>query len=320
MEIFNNTLAELEGKLGRGKTIEQPLENVTITAKKFSEQTEKIVDRLKMLKYIIIDLPLLSEKFEKGNVTLERQIQLWKYYRDEVAKLRYSAKNIEDLVNIYEELDKANEKIRELEQQYKERYGTVIEGVIDGLRQVKDEMSSVYLFSKEFTIRIMKDLERFVARTIFDTLTGGFKTFKDFLISLRDFVMRIISEMIAWFLMSKLLGPKINKIYGVAHTGGLVGRDIPKFHTGGLANDEIPAILQKGEYVVSRKGVEFLDKINEGQLPVGNNISVVNVNINAIDPISFERYIRNNQNAILSVVTDNILKNGVVIKSVRRSL
>jgi len=54
------------------------------------------------------------------------------------------------------------------------------------------------------------------------------------------------------------------------HTGGFVGR----FHKGGflkyhpwggsLGSDEVPIIAQKGEYVLSRKDVEFINKVKGG--------------------------------------------------------
>ena len=69
------------------------------------------------------------------------------------------------------------------------------------------------------------------------------------------------------------------------HAGGLVeaverlNALIPRFHWGGLAHDEVPAILQTGEYVVSRKGVEFLDRINRGEWPFAQPQISVQVNI-----------------------------------------
>lgn len=60
---------------------------------------------------------------------------------------------------------------------------------------------------------------------------------------------------------------------GVAiHDGGY----IDKFHGGGLAHDEVAATLQRGEYVVSRRGVAALDRINRGE----PGRSAVNVAIN----------------------------------------
>lgn len=70
-----------------------------------------------------------------------------------------------------------------------------------------------------------------------------------------------------------LLGPMF-----VGHSGGYIlhsGGFIPRFHSGGLNSDEVPAILQKGEYVVSRRGVAALDKINSGSVGGSPKVSLV---------------------------------------------
>jgi hypothetical protein len=70
-----------------------------------------------------------------------------------------------------------------------------------------------------------------------------------------------------------LLGPMF-----VGHSGGYIlhsGGFIPRFHSGGLNSDEVPAILQKGEYVVSRRGVATLDKINSGIVGGAPKVSLV---------------------------------------------
>ncbi len=55
---------------------------------------------------------------------------------------------------------------------------------------------------------------------------------------------------------------------GSYHTGGVIGWR--RMHSGGLASDEIPIIGQKGEFVISRRGVaatglDVLNRINAGQ-------------------------------------------------------
>jgi lambda family phage tail tape measure protein len=65
------------------------------------------------------------------------------------------------------------------------------------------------------------------------------------------------------------------------HTGGYVmhlGGFVPRFHSGGLNADEVPAVLQRGEYVVSKKGVAALDRLNNGELG-----GAPKININIID-------------------------------------
>jgi len=85
----------------------------------------------------------------------------------------------------------------------------------------------------------------------------------------------------------------IATLLGTVHTGGYImhrGGFVPRFHSGGLNSDEVPAILQKGEYVVSKKGVSMLDQINNGQMGVNQAPPPENVNnnnlriVNVLDP------------------------------------
>lgn len=71
-----------------------------------------------------------------------------------------------------------------------------------------------------------------------------------------------------------------------------------KFHTGGYvtgANDEVPAVLQRGEYVVSRQGVNALDNINKGNVGGGTNVELVVLD----DRQSFENYVSSRKGSTL---------------------
>lgn len=62
-----------------------------------------------------------------------------------------------------------------------------------------------------------------------------------------------------------------------AHNGGLIDGSFPRMHSGGtvggrrLRPDELNVTLQRGEYVVSRRGVEQLDRINRGERAGGGS-------------------------------------------------
>ena len=62
------------------------------------------------------------------------------------------------------------------------------------------------------------------------------------------------------------------------HDGGLVtAKGIKRYHSGGLANDEVPAVLQRGEFVLSRNavesiGLEAVREMNAGR--GGRNVEV----------------------------------------------
>jgi len=55
---------------------------------------------------------------------------------------------------------------------------------------------------------------------------------------------------------------KAQKMPSTYHTGGYVGTQPRVGNMGGLRDDEIPAILQKGEYVLSKKDVELIKSVN----------------------------------------------------------
>lgn len=85
---------------------------------------------------------------------------------------------------------------------------------------------------------------------------------------------------------------------GTSHSGGIVGKDTPKFHNGGivdgLGSKEVPAILEKGEMVLTK----------EQQKAVGNN--VVNVTyspqVMAFDARSASSAIKAHAGEILQIV------------------
>jgi len=76
------------------------------------------------------------------------------------------------------------------------------------------------------------------------------------------------------------------------HTGGYVDRQTANKKMGGLKDDEIPAILQKGEYVLSKEEVKAIKES-------GNTTPQVNVTaptpeiviLNSVDPQAFEEYL-----------------------------
>jgi len=76
-------------------------------------------------------------------------------------------------------------------------------------------------------------------------------------------------------------GTLLGDSWTIGHTGGHVTAAgiIPRYHVGGLAKDEVPAILQTGEYVVSRKGVAALEKLNRGEV-AGSGDTTVNIVVN----------------------------------------
>jgi hypothetical protein len=64
---------------------------------------------------------------------------------------------------------------------------------------------------------------------------------------------------------------------GYWHKGGYIerfhkGGSVLRYHAGGLKRDEVPIVAQKGEYVLSKQDVDFVNKVKSGG--VVNNINI----------------------------------------------
>lgn len=136
----------------------------------------------------------------------------------------------------------------------------------------------------------------------------GLNSFKDTLESIGDLIARtIIKQKIAEPIAAGISG--IVGSFPTSHTGGIVGADTPRFHNGGvvggLAGNEVPAILQKGEMVLTK----------EQQKAVGNQ--VVNVTyapqVNALDPRTAATVIAQNAPTIIGVIRQAFNRQGTAV-------
>jgi len=161
----------------------------------------------------------------------------------------------------------------------------------------------------------------------FDAITGRLKTFKDYIRSFFLSFARSLADFLTRLAMNKLL----MWIFGVPafHTGGVVGSygkkyhtggTIKKYHSGGLADDEVPAILQVGEGVLSRRGMQMLALLNSGQLPQQNQPTkqeTIIVKIDAVDAQSFYELVNRNPDAIVMPIMRALKMNSALRYEVR---
>jgi hypothetical protein len=133
------------------------------------------------------------------------------------------------------------------------------------IEQLKGRIGEVQATQNQF----MADVKNQAVQSLtgfFSDLASGAKTFKDaFLDMVRNFVAGI-AQMIA----QKLALKAVDAIFSAFHTGGVVGAGggsprsginpmvfglAPRYHTGGIAGlapNEVPAILQRGEEVLTK--------------------------------------------------------------------
>ena len=102
------------------------------------------------------------------------------------------------------------------------------------------------------------------------------------------------------------------------HDGGYIDQ-VKKFHSGGLNNDERRAILQTGEYVVSRRGVQALDRINQGGITNPNVNVAVNIDNQTGQPVDAKagNIKLDGDKYIIGVVMRNVNENGVLGQIIR---
>jgi hypothetical protein len=167
---------------------------------------------------------------------------------------------------------------------------------------------------------VFRGLESGLSSFFFDAMQGKLKSLQDYV----SMFLAAIQQKIANILAAKVVSSIIGLAGGAdtsadwalnipsKHAGGLVmhaGGFVPRFHFGGLASDEVPAILQRGEYVVSKRGVETLDRINQGNArgSQGGNTTII---INAVDAASFGDLCRRNPGAILGPVMEHRKRGG----------
>lgn len=176
----------------------------------------------------------------------------------------------------------------------RELNGTFDQGISEGLARYLDSVGSVFQNAVKLAEDAARAMESAFSDFFFDVFSANLKSFKDYMQSFLNSIGKAVSEYLSKLAVAGLIkgigslfsgGDSGTTMAGsfttTAHSGGYImhaGGFVPRLHIGGnLAPDERSAILQTGEYVVSRKGVAALDKINSGQTGGGNMNVVVNV-------------------------------------------
>ena len=163
--------------------------------------------------------------------------------------------------------------------------GSPMEGFVAGLKNYSQQAKTIYEEMEDAGKRVAQAMENSFMR-FFDYTSKDFMNFGKLAESiLHDIYMEAMRMAIVKPLVTGiasglgfLLGGLFHQGGLVMHSGGLVPAfaGIPRYHWGGLASDEVPAILQRGEYVVSRKGIATLEAINQGKVSTGGDGVVVN--------------------------------------------
>ncbi|MDA8099990.1 MAG: hypothetical protein M0042_10220, partial [Nitrospiraceae bacterium] len=183
------------------------------------------------------------------------------------------------------EIDDTIKNITQLKLALRELNGTLGEGLNEGFKQYIDTARSNFQEGVTLAQETAKSMEQAFSDFFFDAMTGNLKGLGNYVKSFLMSISRAMSDMVARKMVASMIGDML-----VEHDGGLImhsGGYVPRFHVGGLSSDERPAILQTGEYVVSRKGVAALDRINRGDVGSSQNFSVNVINNSGV-PLNAE--------------------------------
>jgi len=171
----------------------------------------------------------------------------------------------------------------------------------------------------EMAVQAARNIQSSFADFLFDPFKDGLN---GMLSSFVDTIRRMLSELLAaqalraFFNSMSGLGGGAGSLFGslaanVKHTGGLAGTGpthsisalafvgAPRYHNGGLAGDEVPAILQRGEEVLTRDDPRH--QANGGGSSQGVRI------VNVIDPAMTRDYLTSSdgERTILNVLAAN---------------
>jgi len=244
---------------------------------------------------------------------IENQKELVSLLEQQAQKIA-EAGNEEAWLSMQQQIQGVRDNIIDLNERLREQTGTLSEGFLEAIYDYSEKVRSAFMRAKEAGTQITSSMEN-AFMNFFDVTSEGFLNFGKLAESiLNDIYKALLKALIIQPLTEALTG-WVGGLFK-SHSGGVVahsGGYIPRFHPGGLAWDEVPAILQKGEYVVSRKGVDFLDKINKGQLPAGVNVAI-NIENQTGVPVKAEQTGAkfDGEKYIIGVVLKNIEQFGVL--------
>ena len=192
-----------------------------------------------------------------------------------------------------------NERIRELT-------GTLSEGFLEAIYEYSEKVSSAFMRAKEAGSQMISSMEK-AFMEFFDVSSKGFLNFGNLA---KTILLSIYKEMLKILVIQPLVRTITGFFGGLfKHEGGLImheGGYIPRFH---LGVDEVPAILQRGERVLSVEQNKIFEKlakiINNSQPPAvgaGSSVQIVNV----IDPNLLNQYLSSpaGQRAIVNVISN----------------
>lgn len=139
----------------------------------------------------------------------------------------------------------------------------VVNAMTEKYRQTLEAVQNAKLLD-ESTVSTFEYLETVIGTGLtsaMDNFVGALEKGKITMETLKDTARDVVSMMLKEFIKLAWINPIMNGIFGQSNpvfslgniAGAIVGGGgVPRMHGGGIARDEMPAILQKGEVVLSK--------------------------------------------------------------------
>jgi len=300
------------------------IEKLKISEQQYQQQTRDGNKEQRERERIVEDVKKRYAEIDETMVGAIQRAQEWR--AEALTGLSATSKGYEDFRNQVDAV--YNHMLKEARDEDLKNSKTWEDGIIRGLKTVREEALDMASQSEKFVSNSFKSME--------DALVSFVKTGKMDFASLAD---SIISDLIRMQIQSSITGPLsgalssfVGGLFGgssgaapAAHTGGVIGSDrlsnrvvspsifsdAPRFHTGGIVGQEVPIIAKHGEAVFTPGQMNLLgDALNSKpnvnvSIKVQNNVSNAQVGASMSKDSSGNL----NLNIIIEEIENNIVRN-----------
>ncbi len=204
-----------------------------------------------------------------------------------------------------------------------------LSGLAQGMTDYIRDTDTAFGMMRDMARSTAQAMQGFFSKFFFDILEGKITSLKDLMKGITDFIKQLLvqvaSQLATIVALKLLLGGSSGGVGFLSFFGGPAARDggevFKRYRLGGpiLSNgDHIPIMAARGEYVMSRRGVEFLDRINQGIHPsptgAGGNVTVNVHGVPAGHRVSAQHSL-NLKEHVINLILENVAENGAMRRS-----
>lgn len=189
-----------------------------------------------------------------------------------------------------------------------------LKGFSTGINKSISELRNFAQLGQNIAMQTATAMSTYFSDSFFAIFTGDLSNLEEAFSNFAKSILRMISDIIAQYLtlaaLSSVVGGPFTSVfsglYGTMHTGGA----IPYAHSG-RAFDEVDVRLQKGEGVLSRRGLnniggkDALKAINSGASVSNSSQPIVNINLQTWDAQDIIRNRKMIEGVISSAISNN---------------